>query len=69
MAEEAVRLLSTAIAELIEDVHPEAVLMAYTHGGALAGEMRALGKDVVKLAGAMEVLHRRCGADRRPAGE
>jgi hypothetical protein len=64
LADEAVRLLSTAIAELIEDIHPAAVTMNQMTHDDLASTMRSAGKDIARLAAAINVLHRRAGASK-----
>jgi hypothetical protein len=62
LAEDGTALLSTAIAELIEDAHQDAVI---TRGGdwllrtAKAERLKAVGLDLTSLAEAMGVLARR----------
>lgn len=66
-AEEALALLSTAIADVIEEVHP--VTVEVHVGGDRTREevLVEAGKDILALVGAMQVLRRRMGSDRDPA--
>jgi hypothetical protein len=61
LADQAVDLLATAIAELIEDDHDFAVTVGKTAAPPLlkAERLKALGQDATALAEAIEVLARR----------
>ena len=63
-ADEGSALISTAIAELIEHAHEEAVVMARGDLQVIAvrvDRLREIGADMAALADAMEVLARRGG--------
>lgn len=65
-AEEALALLSTAIADVIEEVHPITVEV-HIGGDRTREEMLVeAGKDILALVGAMQVLKRRMVPDRDP---
>lgn len=66
LAEEAVTLLSTAAAELIEDAHPALLSRPPREPcSAPAVSLAALGRDLAALATAQEVLLRRSQDVRR----
>ena len=63
---EATRLLSTAIAEIMEDEHAGAVSVTGSSDAEKARALRWLGMDVAGLAEAIAILVRRSGPEVRP---
>lgn len=59
IAEDAARLLSTAIAVIVEDVHELAVSVHVNGEPDPAGTLLQAGQDVIALAAAILVLNRR----------